>query len=416
MAIRWAVANGNWSDTATWDGGTLPTSSDDVHADGKTVTINQDITVITLRTTQRAGGILGGTFRVTSGGISITMSDVTAGTVPGSSSGCIVLAHTTGIVTVNGVIRGGAGTNFFGMSHNSTGTVTVNGTITGSASSAAHGFRFLTGMNATVNVNGTILGGTGSTTNGIQMNTGSIVTLNVVGDIIGGTSSGIGIRSDSLSGNTINIIGNISGGTSVGSGLVILEPSHTITHIGNNIATSSIYATYISDLTNTYTHTGSNYGASNGMMAITGFFKYLIPNSTVGEHRYGNGVGGTKSLYTAGVALGNPATSNVRSGITYGASLELTGTLIVPNPSNVVAGVPTDNTVGTYSTTPALIATEIFTKLLSNSDFNTAGSFGKLIKDNVDAKSSEIKAKTDLIPTNPASVQSVGAIVASYNV
>ena len=39
MAIRWAIASGNWSSTSTWNGGTLPASDDDVYADGKNVTI-----------------------------------------------------------------------------------------------------------------------------------------------------------------------------------------------------------------------------------------------------------------------------------------------------------------------------------------------------------------------------------------
>lgn len=50
MAERYAVASGNWSNTATWDGGTLPGVSDDVHAGSYAVTIDQDVTVLTLRT------------------------------------------------------------------------------------------------------------------------------------------------------------------------------------------------------------------------------------------------------------------------------------------------------------------------------------------------------------------------------
>jgi hypothetical protein len=43
MAIRKAVATGNWSASATWDGGTIPSLEDTVYANGYTVTIDQAI-------------------------------------------------------------------------------------------------------------------------------------------------------------------------------------------------------------------------------------------------------------------------------------------------------------------------------------------------------------------------------------
>jgi len=46
MALRYAVASGNWSNTATWDGGTLPTAADTVFANNFTVTINGTFTVV----------------------------------------------------------------------------------------------------------------------------------------------------------------------------------------------------------------------------------------------------------------------------------------------------------------------------------------------------------------------------------
>ena len=62
-------------------------------------------------------------------------------------------------------------------------------------------------------------------------------------------------------------------------------------------------------------------------------------------------------IHGYGVALGNPLESDVREGVLYGASSELEGTLIVPSPSLVAQGVPTDNTVGTLTAaTPADIA------------------------------------------------------------
>ena len=49
MANRYAIATGNWSDPTIWDGGTLPTASDDVWAGGYDVTLDIDITVNSLR-------------------------------------------------------------------------------------------------------------------------------------------------------------------------------------------------------------------------------------------------------------------------------------------------------------------------------------------------------------------------------
>lgn len=39
MAVKWAVANGNWSSGATWNGGVVPVDGDYVYLDGHTITI-----------------------------------------------------------------------------------------------------------------------------------------------------------------------------------------------------------------------------------------------------------------------------------------------------------------------------------------------------------------------------------------
>jgi hypothetical protein len=88
----------------------------------------------------------------------------------------------------------------------------------------------------------------------------------------------------------------------------------------------------------------------------------------------------------------------VRNGSTYGQSSEFTGTLVVPSQASVLASVPNDSGVGTYYKTASEIATGVFTELLTNPNFSTSGSFGKLIKDNLDTKSSDIKKNTNLIP------------------
>ena len=70
MAIRFAVANGNWSNPAIWNGGTLPAIDDDVFANNFTVTINGTFTVLTIRTTANTTPsiVAGGGFTFANGG------------------------------------------------------------------------------------------------------------------------------------------------------------------------------------------------------------------------------------------------------------------------------------------------------------------------------------------------------------
>ena len=45
MAVRFAVASGNWSNPAIWDNGAVPVAGDDVYANGFNITIDQNINV-----------------------------------------------------------------------------------------------------------------------------------------------------------------------------------------------------------------------------------------------------------------------------------------------------------------------------------------------------------------------------------
>jgi len=49
--IRYAVQNGAWSSGSTWDNGAVPLNGDDVYADGRTITINQNIDVFRITNT-----------------------------------------------------------------------------------------------------------------------------------------------------------------------------------------------------------------------------------------------------------------------------------------------------------------------------------------------------------------------------
>jgi hypothetical protein len=64
MGLRVAVANGNWSNTATWNGGVLPAVGDVVASNNFTVTIDQNINVDTL--TNAAQALVGAVPNMTS--------------------------------------------------------------------------------------------------------------------------------------------------------------------------------------------------------------------------------------------------------------------------------------------------------------------------------------------------------------
>ena len=336
-----------------------------------------------------------------------------------------------------------------------------------------------TANNSILNMTGNVSGSNGNTLlanyNGIYVD--SNATINLTGNITTNTTPSIFFNTT----GTLNLIGNVTGGTAFPAVFNQNTPC-TIDILGTTTSGSGYPA--IQGLLTTFVKVRGNVIHTDTYAAIYAGRVVIDDNVTSWQFKDSTNTV-TRTLYTPGVALGNPATSNVRNGVTYGPALELTGTLVVANPSNVLLGVPTDNTTGTYSTTPALIANEIFTKLLSSTDFNTSGSFGKLVKDNLDAQVSSrlatsgyttpptvtqirtemdtnstkldvavstrlasasyvapdnadiaaikavtdtltdvatettslaIKTRTDLIPNNPASVDAVGAIVASYNV
>jgi hypothetical protein len=300
-------------------------------------------------------------------------------------------------------------------------------------------------FNHTGNASGGSITSVASSGTGSGIHIASVCTYNQTGNQVGGgVSPSLQFVSATAS---ANIIGNVSGNN---AGVAIQSNvASTIDVLGFTTSGSGVPA--IVGVQTTFVKLRGNIINTDTYCAI--YAGRVVIDNNVTSWQFKDSTNTiTRTLYTPGVALGNPATTNVRNGVTYGASGELTGTLVVPNPSNVLLGVPTDNTTGTYSTTPTLIATEIFTKLLSSSDFNTSGSFGKLVKDNLDAQVStrlatasyvapdnadiaaikavtdtltdvatettslSIKTKTDLIPNSPASNDSVGAIVASYNV
>lgn len=129
MANRYAVASASGLLSSTWDGGTLPGPTDDLFANGFTVSYaaSSIITALSLRTESASGISAGGGFSLGAG--CTVNADLRAGT-------SIVLNGPTNL-TLNGHSYAGSGSNIYGII---TGTgCTINGDSFGGSGGNAAG-------------------------------------------------------------------------------------------------------------------------------------------------------------------------------------------------------------------------------------------------------------------------------------
>lgn len=421
MALRYAVATGNWSNTAIWDGGTLPTSADDVFSNGFTVTINGTFTVLSIRNTSNASAptiAAGGQFIFANGG-NLTCTAAQAIYVGSTTPTLEMTLASPNTATFNGSVATLTQTaNYNCIRLSSSGTLNCNGNynIDGSASANRYIIQ-LTGT-GTLNIVGDLsLTSTSSGAFANAVNTTGTGIVNVTGNVSGGPGNALGIVTIlATAASTINITGNV---TTTGFPSIGLNTSSTLTIIGNVTTTGTQPAIYNQTVAATISVTGtitagvsapSIYSAfalqtgyasgtyvkvSGNVVNSTNNMAIVAPRITIDSNTsswlYQISTGGNRTLYAAGVALGNPATSNVRFGTTYGASSELTGTLRVPSAANVLSGVLVDNTTGTLLMTPA-----DFWNYLIASGF-TANSIGDRLQ-------------------NVATVATTGGQIASYNI
>ena len=451
MADKWPLANGNWSNAANWNGGTKPVAGDDVYADNRTVTVdeNVDIGTGTLRNSARSGGTAGGTFNANSG-ISITAN------VIGSTVGSCLIAPASGTLVLNGNVTGGTSASIIGFSiptgsttnvtvtgnqtslgagdgiqHNGNGVLTVTGNPTGGTGNGGDGIAInpsggsgtlnlvgnctggsaensgvVAAGNSTVNIVGTIYGGLGNNSYGVSGTVNSVV--NITGDVIGSTtalqgSTGVGLNGAS----TITINGNVTGGgtpaTNVGvringnggsitiNGDVIGRHAPGLLSVINTTGNGFINGTCIGSVVSSgagVSHAGlgtirikrakgNGFGiGSVGLIAGFAVINNGVGISEIEELEFGDlgmsPVSGpcyirdlstnvclmqrssmTKKTLVDPSTVGDyPTNANVRLGTQFNFGNN-TGTLAVPNPNQVAAGIATDNTVGTAVITEA---------------------------------------------------------------
>jgi hypothetical protein len=294
MANIKAAANGNWSATATWEGGVIPVAGDDVWANGRTITLNQDISVASLNTTSVAGiPFNGGSTFSNAGGAfnagplveNITVVDITAGT-----STCLTVLNTNSLLTINvsGTVSSSTtSASQRGITSNTIGTLTINGgTFSGSTnSSVAVDVLSLGGsVGSNTFVYGTLQsrwGGMNVSTAGTVTFTGTVVANNNSSPITTIPSGTFNLNSDLISPSnmtatmlnsagvgTINVTGNVQASTGIGSvSAITYSGSGTLTVTGNITGGAA-----------------SSHGASN-----TGSGTVIINGTAAAHNNGGNG-------------------------------------------------------------------------------------------------------------------------------
>lgn len=308
------------------------------------------------------------------------------------------------------------------------GNLVVNGNVSNTSSAAGTGsslFRLSTA--GTVTVNGTIaISGTGQGYI-IHATAGNATVVGDVNQISGANSSVI-----NFNGNVLTVTGNVS---SLGGATAIISTAAITVNITGNVSSAGAAATMTSSIASTFTIVGNitctgtgntvALTVANGLVIVSGILSNNATNGTmaIAANRVfissassywgfkASGGGADRTLYASGVFPGTPSVGNVRSGVTFGPGSSLTGSLAVPSPSNVLSGVPTDNTVGTYATTPAAIASAVWGA--ARSSFTASGTFGETNQASPDNSSiSAIKAKTDQLGFTSGNVNAIAQVVA----
>jgi hypothetical protein len=331
MANRYAVATGNWSNTAIWDGGTLPAAGDVVRPNGFTVTIDQNITVQELTDNALAPAAQGGTFTVAASGININCDILKRSGVASALLTIQAAANNTSII---GAIQNLSGVfNTQAILINSTGTTNITGNV---FLIATANFAFAISANAasgTVNYTGTV--DMSAATSG----TGTAFLLN--------------------NNMTINFIGIVNGSSAINTSSTFTNRSASGVLTGNISAVGALSAAVGNDIPTNQNIVINSATFADGISPIRGAVRFstVAPTVTVILSNL------TTLTLTDPTVSNPPAESDVRDGVAYsGGAFE--GTLVVPNPSNVRLGIATDNTVGTGIVT----GTDFFNLIATSTD------------------------------------------------
>ncbi|GIW60995.1 MAG: hypothetical protein KatS3mg087_2061 [Patescibacteria group bacterium] len=406
MADVYAIANGNWSDPAIWSGSTVPGTADNVWLNGKTITLDQDISVASLSSEANAtlGTVAGGTLDIPStystrsitasgdirhGGTTNMITFTAATQIVLSASAIYSSSNSGGTVlrctSTSGTFIVTAQANLVARVANVVGSAgaAINISITGDVYSIGNGYvLYAYGLSGTFTINGNAKNGTfegdaafSGIVNGNVLTESSLAakqafwffggnnqSLQVNGNVICGPYPCI-VNNKGLDPSpfALTINGAVYGSPAVNIGAVECRffRSGSSVRINGDVYSGAANGACAISVSRTES-SGSLFingnmrvqvGGSNSVPAVCSP-TLIISNAQTRyiEHWEGDiGTGqptGNKLIFETNINASQANPADVRQGVVYGPAGEYTGTCAVPPPQAVAYGVPVDNTIG----------------------------------------------------------------------
>lgn len=245
MAIKYPAANGNWSTAANWNGGTLPGPGDTVYANGKTIVIDQDITIGGANdyTVGSADLVVGHRYTIE------TLGDTPWATVGASAPVSVGAVFTaTGSVAGTGVARTAATLMTVALASPS---ILAGGGFTNAASRVVDANIFsgsstcLTHTVGMLTLRGNVFSGnTGGSSSIYGVSLAASTTMAMIGNVVvGPTTAGWGVYGAGLT--SVDLTGNITVMAITSGGGVYLNVAYSsMTVTGNMLSYSTSSSVY----------------------------------------------------------------------------------------------------------------------------------------------------------------------------